>query len=281
MKSNGNDPNRVLWLERSVGDASRAWESIGAEPTGIDEEETDAGLWLRPAGAESEPQPTVLLAIHGGGFASGSVQTHRLLFGHLARASRMPAFAVEYGLVPRHVYPSQLDAVTKCYRELTREYTVALVGDSCGATLALGVALRARDEGLPTPGGLMLMSAWTDLAAEGGSYDSGTDPFFTRDLVRGLAAGYLAGADPGSLYASPIEADPRGLPPTYFQVGRDEALLDDTRLMAQRLRTAGVEVRVDEFAGQLHTFQMAAGRTAAADKAIESAGTWLRSILVR
>ena len=123
------------------------------------------------------------------------------------------------------------------------------------------------------------MSAWTDLLAAGASYDRGSDPFFTRQLVLGLGRGYLAGADPHHLYASPVGADLRGLPPVYLQVGADEALLDDSRVLAQRLGTAGVEVRLDEFAGQVHSFQMAAGRTAVADDAIERAGTWLRSTL--
>jgi acetyl esterase/lipase len=124
------------------------------------------------------------------------------------------------------------------------------------------------------------MSAWTDLLATGASYASGGDPFFTRDLVRGLGAGYLSGADPHGPLAAPVHADLHGLPPTYLQVGASEALLDDSRLVAHRLRAAGVDVRLDEFDGQVHTFQMVAGRTSVADDAIREAGAWLRSTLV-
>jgi acetyl esterase/lipase len=91
---------------------------------------------------------------------------------------------------------------------------------------------------------------------------------------------YLAGADPHDPLAAPLHADPRGLPPTYLQVGAEEALLDDTRRLAERLREAGVDVRLDEFADQVHTFQMTAGHTAVADEAIWRAGLWLRSTLV-
>ena len=97
--------------------------------------------------------------------------------------------------------------------------------------------------------------------------------------MRGLGAGYLAGADPHDPLAAPLHADLRGLPPVYLQVGAEESLLDDSRRLAERLRDAGVDARLDEFAGELHTFQMAAGRTAAADDAIGRAGTWLRSTL--
>ena len=275
------DQNRALWEARARGEETPTWESLSCEPDGIEQENVDipAGLWLRPPGAATG---SVVLAIHGGGFVSGSVATHRRMFGHLARAAGVATLAVEYGLVPDHVFPSQLDTVVAAYRWLLgRGPTgVAVAGDSSGATLAMGLALRARDEGLPRPASLLLMSAWTDLEATGASYDSGSDPFFTRELVRGLAAAYLAGADPHDPLAAPLHADLRRLPRTYLQAGTEESLLDDSRRLADRLRDAGVDVRLDEFADQVHTFQMGAGRTQVADDAIGRAGSWLRSILM-
>jgi monoterpene epsilon-lactone hydrolase len=130
------------------------------------------------------------------------------------------------------------------------------------------------------PAALLLISPWTDLEATGDSYETSSDPFFTRELVQALGVGYLAGADPHDPYAAPVHADLGGLSPTYIQVGAEEALLDDGRHLAKRMRDAGVEVLLDEFAGQLHTFQMAAGRTNVADDAIERGGAWLRSTLM-
>jgi epsilon-lactone hydrolase len=275
------DPNRALWEARARGEQAPAWESLAAEPDGVGQETVDvpAGLWLRPPGAVAGP---VILAIHGGGFVGGSAATHRRMFGHLARAAGAATLAVEYGLVPGQVFPSQVDTMVAAYewlldRGATR---VAVTGDSCGATLALSLALRARDEGLPPPASLLLMSAWTDLEATGASYDSGSDPFFTREVVRGLAAGYLAGADPRDPLAAPLHADLRRLPAMYLQAGAEESLLDDSRRLADGLRDAGVAVRLDQWADQVHTFQMGAGRTEVADDAIGRAGSWLRSTLV-
>lgn len=271
------DPNRVHW-EAVARDEVTDWAGLATEPAGVEAicVEDPAGIWLQPADAPAGP---VILAIHGGGFVSGSAASHRRMFGHLARAAGVPAFVVEYGLVPDHVFPSQLDTVTAAYQWLLdRETTkIAVIGDSCGAGLALALALRARDTGLTPPACLLLMSAWTDLEATGDSYESGSDPFFTREVVRALGVGYLAGADPRDPYAAPTHADLHALPGTYLQVGAEEALLDDSRHLADRMEAAGVEVRLDEFAGQLHTFQMAAGRTVTADDAIERGGSWLHS----
>jgi monoterpene epsilon-lactone hydrolase len=269
------DLNRLLWQERAAGDSSRPWESLTTEPEGIREEPVELpggpGLWLRPPGGTDD---TALLAIHGGGFVSGSIATHRRLFGHLALVSGTTTLAVEYGLVPEHVYPAQLDQVSAAYQTLAGR-RVALVGDSCGATLALGLALRAGDAGWPTPAALYLISPWVDPSITAASYDAGTDPFFGRDMTRGLADAYLAGADRSDPAVDLTRAALAALPPTYVQAGADEALVDDARLLAR----ANPAVELDVFPDQLHTFQMAAGRSAVADDAIARAGAWLRRTL--
>jgi epsilon-lactone hydrolase len=55
-----------------------------------------------------------------------------------------------------------------------------------------------------------------------------------------------------------------------------ETLLDDSRALAERARDAGVDVRLDIFSGQQHTFQMAAGRSRDADVAIRRLADWVR-----
>jgi acetyl esterase/lipase len=100
--------------------------------------------------------------------------------------------------------------------------------------------------------------------------------------VAGLVKAYL---QHGESVRDPLVnahyADLTGLPPMYIQVGADEAGLDDSRRLAARAEAAGVEVRLDVVAGQLHTFQMAAGRTAEADDAIEGFAAWVRPMLGR
>ena len=44
----------------------------------------------------------------------GSIETHRRMFGHLARAAGVTTLAVEYGLVPDgHVFPSQIGTLRR------------------------------------------------------------------------------------------------------------------------------------------------------------------------
>jgi acetyl esterase/lipase len=86
----------------------------------------------------------------------------------------------------------------------------------------------------------------------------------------------LAGGDPEDPLASPLYADFSGVPPMYIQVGGDETLLGESRQLDENARKAGVDVRLDVFPEQQHTFQMAAGRAPEADDAIRRLAEWVR-----
>jgi uncharacterized protein (TIGR02246 family) len=261
-----------------------SWGDLTAEPRGVDYVETEAAgfpaLWAVPTDCAEE---RVLLCLHGGGFVGGSIYTHRKLFGHLAKAAGARALMFDYRLVPEHTHPAPVDDVATVYRWLLEQGIeadhVAFAGDSSGGALSVTGQLRAREQGLPLPAAAAVMSPWVDMEASGETYRTNwaSEAYFYRELVQGLASMFLgADGDPRDPLASPVFADLTGLAPLYVQVGGDETLLDDSRRLADRARAAGVDVRLDVFGGQQHTFQMAAGHSPVADDAVRRIGEWLR-----
>jgi monoterpene epsilon-lactone hydrolase len=274
-----------LAMTRADGEGpdDESWGDLTAEPRGVDYLETEAGgrpaMWAVPAGSSAD---RVLLCLHGGGFVSGSVYTHRKMFGHLAKAAGVRALLIGYRLLPQGgVYPVPVDEGEAAYRWLLGQGIaaehIAFAGDSVGGWLAVTVQLRARERGLPRPAAALLLSPFADLEASGESYDAGTDPLFTREFCRGLALGFLGeAAGPRDPRVNLLYADLGGLSPLCIQAGGDEALLDDARSLGERARLAGLDVRLDVFPGMLHTFQMAAGRAPEADDAIRRLAGWVR-----
>ncbi|MEV0222567.1 alpha/beta hydrolase [Streptomyces sp. NPDC050704] len=275
-----HDPDTTRREPRETDDH---WGDLTAEPRGVDYIETDAGgvsaMWAAPKGSDPD---RVLLCLHGGGFVGGSLYTHRKLFGHLAKATGVRALIATYRHTPEYPYPAQLEDATAAYRWLLGQgvaaHRIAVVGDSSGGGLAVSAMLHARATGTPTAAALLLISPWVDMEVGGASYETnkGTDAYFQRELVRQLADMFLGGAGPREPLASPLHADLAGLPPVFIQAGGDETLLDDSRSLEKRARDAGVEVRLDVFAEQQHTFQMAAGRAPEADDAIARFADWVR-----
>src|SRR5215475_14231416 len=261
-----------------------SWGDLTAEPREVDYLETEVGrlpaIWAVPKNANAD---CVLMCFHGGGFVSGSVYTHRKMFGHLAKAAGVRALLVSYHLLPEGVFPGPADEVTNAYRWLLGQGTsadrIAFAGDSVGGWLAVTVQLRAREQGLPLPAAALLMSPCVDMEATGESYEANRDfdPFFKREVVVGVIRNFLGGNTDGrDPRANPLYADLSGLGPLYIQAGGHETLADDARLLAQHARTAGVDVQLDIFPGMLHTFQMAAGRAPEADDAISKLAAWAR-----
>jgi acetyl esterase/lipase len=276
-----NNPDPIRQESRDTNDH---WGDLTAEPRGVDYIETDAGgvpaMWAIP---KDSAEDRVIFCLHGGGFVSGSLYTHRKLFGHFAKAIGARALIATYRHTPEHAHPAQLEDTTAAYRWLLDQGIaathIALAGDSCGANLAITTMLRARALGLPTAAALMLMSPWVDMEVSGQTYETNkeTDAFFYREVVQGLVGMFLAGGgSPNDPLANPLYADLTGLPPMYIQVGGDETLLDDSRMLEKHGLNAGVDVRLDIFPEQQHTFHMAAGRAPEADDAIRRFADWVR-----
>ena len=144
------------------------------------------------------------------------------------------------------------------------------------------VQLRARGQDLPLPAATMLLSPWIDLAVTGESLESneGKDLIFTKQWITDMAAGFLNGHDPRDPAAGPLHADLSGFGPIYIHVGDQELLLDDSRMLAKHAQQAGVDVQIDEFPDQQHSFQMAAGLAPEADDAINRFAAWARPKLL-
>ena len=86
------------------------WGDITGEPGQVDYLEVDAGgveaMWAIPKGCAED---RVALCTHGGGYVTGSMYTHRKLFGHIAKVVGCKALILHYRRAPEHTHPAQVD----------------------------------------------------------------------------------------------------------------------------------------------------------------------------
>ena len=131
------------------------------------------------------------------------------------------------------------------YRAILAEHRpgdIVVRGGSAGGNLAAALILRARDEGLPLPAGVVLQTPATDLTASGDTFSTnlGLDNVLTGRFDGPMEL-YTAGADPRHPYLSPLFGDLAGFPPTILTSGTRDLLLSDTVRMHRALRAAGVD----------------------------------------
>lgn len=252
-------PRRPLWLQRGLPDLA------GRLQPGARKHRFEA---LELAGVSGhrlsmhDAHARTLLFVHGGGFVSGSTVSHRGLLSQLSRLGDAAVYAPNYRLAPEHRYPAALEDVIGWYRALLAQgcqpAQLSLGGDSAGGNLALAAAIAIRDQGLPLPAHLCLISPFVDLTMTSASMQANAtiDPMLSPAWLHygaGVYCGERALNDPA---CSPLFADLTGLPPTLIQTGSDEILRDDSVHLQQALRAAGVKVERQEYAGLWHDFQL-------------------------
>lgn len=223
----------------------------GELPPGRDE--CCGTLSLRIYG-DLDTTPAAILFLHGGGFVVGSLASHDGLCRDLAARTGAAVVAVGYRLAPEHPWPEAIKDALAAWTWLQAHAPhrrLAVMGDSAGGSLAALLA-----QGRPAPQLQILLYPALDLTCAQPSHAE-------------FAEGYgLDGDAIGFCYDAYIPADRRGdpavspglhaqlsdsAPALIISAGLD-ALRDEARAYAARLRGAGVSVRHLEFTRAPHGF---------------------------
>ena len=212
---------------------------------------------------------------HGGAFCLGSLTGYRNWLTHVAKKADAELVVPDYRLAPENPFPAAPDDAFAVWRAANAD---VMMGDSAGANLTLGTTIRARDDGAKMPASIVMISPWIDLDHTGETLKTNADkdPLVREGDSRAHAVLYFGETSPRDPRVSPLFADLHGLPRTYVQVGRDEALLDDARRFDARAKEAGVDVKTDVFDGVFHVWHFFAGVAPEADDAIARIATFLR-----
>ena len=226
-----------------------------------------------------------IVYLHGGGYAMGSLNTHRTLAYNLSKASGFQVLQVDYRLAPEHPFPAALQDSLTTIKWLRQNglpaKRIGMAGDSAGGGLALATCLALRDAEEELPAAVVCISPWTDLAGQGESMHSkaSVDPLISSTEIEYLRDLYLKDEDARHPLASPLYANLAGLPPLLFQVGSDEILLDDSTRLVAKAKQAAVEVELKVWEKMIHVWHFFAPILTEGQEAIAEAASFLQKHL--
>ncbi|MFG3095994.1 alpha/beta hydrolase [Streptomyces sp. NPDC048202] len=224
---------------------------------------------------------TEVIYLHGGAYVRPLVAAHWRIVAALIRRTGATFTVPLYGLAPRYTADDAyrfLDTVYRAVLQRAGDHPVFLSGDSCGAGLAVGLAIHCRDEGLRPPTGLILFSPWVDVTMTNPRVAALTarDPMLAP---AGLAAAGRDWAGPRAVtdpLVSPLHDTLADLPPTWIYQGGHDIFLPDAEAFTTKANTAGTPTTLHVWPSAFHVF-VGAGWIPEARRALDEAGGRIRS----
>jgi acetyl esterase len=234
------------------------------------------------------PAPTVVL-LHGGGWVFGSLDTYDGFARQIAKRSGLRCLSVAYALAPEHPFPAPLDDCIAAVKLAVSEGSVfgidprriAVVGDSSGANLALGVCLALRDAGASPVRGAALLYGVYSLDVDTPSqraYGSGAYFLGNADMVRYWNDYLPDQAARQNPLAVPMLANLANLPPLYVAACEFDPLRDDSERFAARAKAAGVDTEHRLWNGVVHGTVSLAGWIDAMGPQLDRVGEFLARV---
>lgn len=241
--------------------------------------------------SSATPVPTIVV-FHGGGFVTGTLDSHDLVARRLSVDVGAVVVSVDYRLAPEHPFPAAVDDAEAAVRWVIAhlaEYgndpsRVAVSGDSAGANLATVAAQLLAADGIQLAA-QQLVYPTTDAVGEYASADAYADGYFLRRADMNWFAEHYLGVSADDPRALELAADPRfsplrvaslaGQPPAVIATAEFDPLRDQGDAYAAALSAAGVHVEHRQFTGLIHGFLGMSAISAGA----EAATVWLNSTL--
>ncbi|WP_092494865.1 alpha/beta hydrolase [Faunimonas pinastri] len=234
----------------------------------------------------------VIVYFHGGGFVHCGLDSHDNICCRLARISRSVVVSVDYRLAPEHPFPAAPDdayAATVWVAEHAAELAgegapIGVAGDSAGGNLAAVVSQMARDRGGPEIAFQLLYYPTTHGLADVPSRRENAEGYLlTGEIMQWYLDRYVPDEkdrrDPR--FAPFLAESLAGLPPALVVVAGYDPLRDEGIEYGERMRRAGVAVRLARFPATFHGFVnfypvIPAGRQAISQGAIAVRKAFLR-----
>ncbi|OQX61291.1 MAG: hypothetical protein B5M56_09395 [Desulfococcus sp. 4484_241] len=207
-------------------------------------------------------QGKVIYYLHGGGYFFCSPATHRPFVWRLSRETKVPVLSLDYRMVPEYTLDDCRQDAVKGYKWLLEQGydsdSIVIGGDSAGGGLTLLTLLFLRDNGIPLPKAAFCLSPFADMTATSPTFTSNlsTSHMFHKNALTKVENYLSAGKDPRDPYVSPAFGDYKGLPPLFVQASDTELLLNDSLLVVDRAKKAGVDVRFRLWHNLPHVFSV-------------------------
>lgn len=284
QQANSNKLSNLKLINKS-SDAAVDWH----DKTIANADDGDMTIRCYQAGVHSKtnhnPDETVMLFFHGGGFCIGDVDTHHEFCHRVCAQTGWAVVSVDYRLAPEHAAPAALQDAIKAYAWLAKNSQdlgaspsrIVLAGDSAGGGLStllaqqlthpteeawsdLGIAgqhMYKLLKTLPRPLAQMPLYPVTDIETDYPSWELyGEGLLLDHADVAVFDAAFMQNSPlpREHVLISPMIGDNSKVCPTYIVASELDVLRDEAFAYAEQLKAAEIAVETYTVLGAPHGF---------------------------
>lgn len=207
----------------------------------------------------NENSSKILIYLHGGGWVSGSINTHTNICYKLAKELNVCVISLDYPLAPESKFPIALNEIDLVCQEIMNKYNnVSIMGDSAGANLAFAVAIKNRK--LKFKEVILVYPAtqtdYTSKTKYKSVLKNSGKTFLTKESLRDYLSLYLKNTkDYKNPYVNLLKNNWLfGFPKTTIITGTLDPLHDEGVALKEKLERFLVPVRHLDLEGAPHAF---------------------------
>ncbi len=239
----------------------------------------DEGVIVRmykPKNTENKELP-VIVYYHGGGWVIADLDTYEASAVALSEKANAIVVSVGYRQGPENKFPAAHEDSFNAYKwvvENTAEIggaskMIATAGESAGGNLAVAVALMAKERGVKLPVHIVSVYPIADGDIESPSYEKYAKAVplnkgFMEWFFDNYVPDWSTSNDP---LINLIDADLSGLPPTTIINAEIDPLENEGKVLAEKMKAAGIDVERKMYEGVTHEFF---GMAAVLDQAVNA-----------
>ena len=246
-----NDFRNILEEAIESSGANKNLPEIGDFLTGVEiSKKEDHSLTTDIHIPKGEGPFPILVYFHGGGWISGSPQTHRKICHRFAEAGFL-VFNVDYALAPENPFPQGFDECCESVRWVVanaEKYNgdsnrLSVGGDSAGGNLTAACAASLADDSEVDIKKILLIYGVFDFLSMGETSDVLVDT--DADLMTEMMIGSYLGLERDEAVlsdprVSPIHVSDK-LPPAHILCGTLDGLMAGSKILAEKLNSQGIE----------------------------------------
>lgn len=211
---------------------------------------------------ENAREDAIIVYIHGGGLICGNAFSSRGYASMLAGETKIPVYSFSYRLAPENKFPAAVEDCFEAYQAILAKNPnkpIFLIGESGGAYLSIVTAMKARDNGVKLPAGVIPYSSVIDMSGALNRVREGNKDFtVTPDGLGWLSTLYVeSGMEDKDLknpYVSPYYDDMHDMPPMLLAWDESETLSVDSEDIQRKLEKNGIECHAKSYPDCFHAF---------------------------